>query len=453
MMRGMAAARGAARAAGRAAKRNSVTSLATPGTGSSVDLANMLVSGGRGATDEGPDPTVGIVDRPLRQSPTSELVRARLVLGMCQSKAVVTAASMAVRHAYRVPPLAPFVDMALRLTMLPHFTGGETEEVCLRRVAQLNERGITCCIDYTKEGDRGEYNSHVEKLARAVIAGDKAQPARSGDADIARSIEAFASTVHLTNRGGFIAIKASALVPEPILRSVSRAIADQHRLPAPLPMPLASFDAGLPPLSDTEAAAMRLGRAGLSHIAKTAQTRGVRVLVDAEQTYLQPAIDSLVASAQRKHNTLRLAEPPSVTGPGDRAAASTALPAPTVFQTYQCYLRGTRDRLGDDLQWAGRSGLAHAAKLVRGAYMYEERDVAADLGYQSFNKGDYKAASKYLEKAVRKAPGNAKYRLLLGDTYFKRGRYSAARKQYVEADELGVSAAKRRIEKVDARGG
>lgn len=77
----------------------------------------------------------------------------------------------------------------------------------------------------------------------------------------------------------------------------------------------------------------------------------------------------------------------------------------------------------------------------------------ADLGNQSFNKGDYKAASKYLEKAVKKAPGNAKYRLLLGDTYFKRGRYSAARKQYVEADELGVAAAARRIEKVDAKGG
>ncbi|MCR9159233.1 MAG: tetratricopeptide repeat protein [bacterium] len=75
----------------------------------------------------------------------------------------------------------------------------------------------------------------------------------------------------------------------------------------------------------------------------------------------------------------------------------------------------------------------------------------ADLGNESFNKGDYKSASQYLEKAVRKAPGNAKYRLLLGDTYYKRGRYSAARKQYVEADELGVSAAKRRIEKVDAK--
>ncbi len=77
----------------------------------------------------------------------------------------------------------------------------------------------------------------------------------------------------------------------------------------------------------------------------------------------------------------------------------------------------------------------------------------ADLGNQSFNKGDYQAASKYLENAVKKAPGNANYRLLLGDTYFKRGRYSAARKQYVEANDLGAAAAARRIEKVDAKMG
>ena len=81
----------------------------------------------------------------------------------------------------------------------------------------------------------------------------------------------------------------------------------------------------------------------------------------------------------------------------------------------------------------------------------QRQSELADLGNQSFNKGDYKAASRYLEKAVKKAPGNAKYRLLLGDTYFKRGRYSQARKQYVEADELGVSAAARRIQKVDAK--
>ena len=75
----------------------------------------------------------------------------------------------------------------------------------------------------------------------------------------------------------------------------------------------------------------------------------------------------------------------------------------------------------------------------------------ADLGNQEFNRGNYKKASAYLEKAVRKVPGNAKYRLLLGDTYFKQGRYSKARKQYVEADELGVASAARRIQKVDAK--
>ncbi|MGH1341118.1 MAG: protein kinase domain-containing protein [Nannocystales bacterium] len=75
----------------------------------------------------------------------------------------------------------------------------------------------------------------------------------------------------------------------------------------------------------------------------------------------------------------------------------------------------------------------------------------AELGNGAFNRGEYKKAASYLEKAVRKVPGNAKYRLLLGDTYFKLGRFSKARKHYVEADELGVASAARRIDKVDAK--
>ncbi len=77
-------------------------------------------------------------------------------------------------------------------------------------------------------------------------------------------------------------------------------------------------------------------------------------------------------------------------------------------------------------------------------------DLASE-GNDAFNRGDYRQAASLLEKAVRKVPGNAKYRLLLGDTYFKLGRFSSARSEYVEADELGVASAKRRIEKVDAK--
>ena len=64
------------------------------------------------------------------------------------------------------------------------------------------------------------------------------------------------------------------------------------------------------------------------------QAKGVRLMVDAEQTYFQPAIDATVYQLQRKYNV----------GPG----------AYTVFSTYQAYLQDTPTRLKDDLQRAER---------------------------------------------------------------------------------------------------
>ena len=58
----------------------------------------------------------------------------------------------------------------------------------------------------------------------------------------------------------------------------------------------------------------------------------VRLMVDAEQTYFQPAIDSIVYNLQRRFN-------------GERT---------TIFSTYQCYLNDTEERLKNDLERADR---------------------------------------------------------------------------------------------------
>ncbi len=73
------------------------------------------------------------------------------------------------------------------------------------------------------------------------------------------------------------------------------------------------------------------------------------MLVDAEQSYFQPAIHRLTMEMMKKFNTEKA----------------------IVFNTYQCYLKKAHKKLLLDLEQAARQDFYFGAKLVRGAYMVQ----------------------------------------------------------------------------------
>ena len=82
----------------------------------------------------------------------------------------------------------------------------------------------------------------------------------------------------------------------------------------------------------------------INNLVRAAKDMNVRIMVDAEQSYFQPAISRITLEMMRKYNK-------------DKTV---------VFNTYQCYLRETFNEVTTDLEQAKRQNFFFGAKLVRG---------------------------------------------------------------------------------------
>ncbi|MCS6989034.1 MAG: proline dehydrogenase family protein [Chloroherpetonaceae bacterium] len=205
----------------------------------------------------------------------------------------------------------------VKATIFKQFCGGETIEECLPVVAELGKANVKSILDYSVEGEGNEasFDSVVEKTLQAI---------------------------ELSKREkliSFAVFKMTGIARFGLLEKVSAAQT----------------------LSSGEVAEWARVKARLRKICDAALEADLPVMIDAEESWIQAAIDSLADEMMERYNKHK----------------------PLVYNTIQLYRKDRLAFLKASFAKAEKGGYYLGAKLVRGAYMEKERERAAMMGYPS----------------------------------------------------------------------
>ncbi len=116
----------------------------------------------------------------------------------------------------------------------------------------------------------------------------------------------------------------------------------------------------------------------MERLCKAAHDAEVRLFVDAEETWVQDVIDSLVYEMMLKFNREKT----------------------IVYNTFQMYRSDMLGNLKDAYATAEKQGYYLGAKLVRGAYMEKERDRAEAMNYESPIQPDKASTDRDFDAAL-----------------------------------------------------
>ncbi len=301
--------------------------------------------GADGAAGDGPDALLGAASldfedygAALRDKTDDELRAANIVLRTIQSQWMMKAGTSLARLglALRVPGAATAVER----TVFRQFCGGTSLEAARAAARRLYQHGVRTILDYAVESERSEagFEAAREEIARALASA-------SGGPEVA-----------------FCATKLTALARDPALVRASEGAE----------------------LAAEDRAELERAEARLDSLAAAARASGAGLFVDAEQSWVQPAVDRLAERAMREHNR-------------ERAVVHT---------TVQLYLQDRLGYLRELIEDARRAGYTVGVKLVRGAYYEAEDERARQRGYASPLQPSKEATDEAFDAAVTLALDN-----------------------------------------------
>lgn len=209
------------------------------------------------------------------------------------------------------------VKWLLKPTIFRQFCGGETLEECLQTVEYLQKQRVHTYPAYSVEAKKGTENF------QAIL-----------DETI-RTIKTAAQNPGIP----FTVFKPTAFVPVGILKKIGSGAA----------------------LTVEEKEEARIYEERFDTLCKTAYENNVPILVDAEESWYQDAIDELTFRMMETYNK-------------DKAI---------VYNTFQMYRHDRLELLKKAYEFTAEKGYLLGVKLVRGAYMEKERSFAHQKGLPS----------------------------------------------------------------------
>lgn len=211
----------------------------------------------------------------------------------------------------------PFIKNIVKNTMFEQFCGGETREECLKVINTLHHSGVGSILDYSVEGKSEE--EVFDKVYHEILdiinfsAGNPAIP--------------------------FVVFKPTAFGRIELYEKVGKKEG----------------------LTQEETAEWERITARFEGVCKLCYEKDLKVMVDAEETWMQDAVDHLTELMMEKYNQQK----------------------PIVWNTIQMYRTGRIAYMTSHLHRAKEKNYFIGYKLVRGAYMEKERARAEEKGYPS----------------------------------------------------------------------
>jgi len=224
---------------------------------------------------------------------------------------------------------------AMKNTVFDHFCGGETLEQCNAAINEMGRSGIKAVLDYAAEG--------IESENEFDLATDR----------IIATIELGATNSNI----GFAVFKFTGIASFRILEKASNQLI----------------------ISSHDQEELHRAKQRACRICRKAAQIGLPVMIDAEETWIQDAIDDIAEELMQSFNK----------------------ETPLVYHTLQMYRTDRFFYLKSLTAKAKEQGFIPAFKLVRGAYMEKERERARKLGYISPIHPDKVATDSAFNEAVK----------------------------------------------------
>jgi proline dehydrogenase len=229
----------------------------------------------------------------------------------------------------------PFVESVVKNTIFEQFCAGTTLLDSAPNIQKLHGAGVYSALDYGVEAKETEddFNHTMNEIIRAIEFSEQCPG------------------IHL------ISVKITGLARFALLESVHK-----------------KDNLGARERNEYKNVLKRIDA-----ICHTAAQKGISVFIDAEESWIQDAIDHLATLMMARYNHERA----------------------VVYNTFQMYRTDRLQFLIRSYNRAAADGYVLGAKLVRGAYMEKERDRAERLGYESPIHPNKEATDHSFDTAVR----------------------------------------------------